>query len=260
MATIEEILGKCSVVELRDAADGNGVSRKGAKAELVSRLASSVPLKKALEYMSKDQIQEVLAKYERPRSGNKDELIGRVLALVRAPRKETQKLPTATAKTKVEEATPETSYQRGHDFEDAVAAWAKKEFIDLSPLVTIRDHVLAADKKRPYEVDVRVHMRRKGLFAKTGDMWIECKSRAKSSIKYETIMNLIGKAQDVNRANKAGKEEACFFLLAVASNQPFEQDALRYATAQGVWCLRFQGRKCIEENEPKNAKNPAWLT
>lgn len=259
MATIEEILGKCSVVELRDAADGNGVSRKGAKAELVSRLASSVPLKKALEYMSKDQIQEVLAKYERPRSGNKDELIGRVLALVRAPRKETQKQEAVRkVRQPVDERLPvqvkETTHSKGAKFEDQVARWARKRFgTEFAERCFARGNI----GHYPHQVDVHVRIPRS--FGRTHDIWIECKDM-QSSVKRTDVSKLVGDAKQVYKAHAKGIEKFYFNGLMFVSTSSFDSDALQYANDDDVLCVQFDGRGYKEMNKPENwLGKPKWL-
>jgi hypothetical protein len=107
---------------------------------------------------------------------------------------------------------------------------------------------------------VHVHPKSKGLFARTGDIWIKSNRKEKSSIKWDVIMKLVGKAQDVYRAKQAGREDLRFNGLIVASNQTFDRDALRYANQVDVLCLRVNGKKCVEENQPKNVLGrPAWL-
>lgn len=262
MATIEEILGECSVVELRDAADGNGVSRKGAKAELVSRLASSVPLKKALECMSKDQVQEVLAKYEKSRSGNKDELVRRVVALVKPVRQKTQK-QEAVRQTRqpmgkglpVEER--ETAYSKGRDFEDQVAKWAKRRF---RTAYAIPGHVRGGTSVRGHQVDVHVRIERKRLFGKDiDDIWIECKNM-KASVKRTHIEKLVNAAQDVCRAAEKGGQDYYFNGLIVVSKSRFDIDALNYADMYGVLCVQVDAKGYAQVNKPEDwLRQPKWL-
>lgn len=260
MASIEEILSKCSVQELRYAAEDNKILGKGTKADLVSRLSSTVPPKKVLECVSNKELQAILARYQLPTSGTKSELVKRVLSIVKPLKRQTAKQAKELAGQPTPVSEKETAYSKGHRFEDEVAVWAKKAFKELSPSVQTRMLVNGLSTKRPYEVDVYLHCKGRGLFAGTGDIWIDCKKKEKSSVKRGVIMELVVKAQDVYRAKKAGREDMCFNGLIVASNQIFDSDALRYATQEDVLCVRFDGKRCAEQNQPKNVMgSPAWL-
>ena len=61
--------------------------------------------------------------------------------------------------------------------------------------------------KRPYQIDVQVHAKGKGLFGQDADVWIECKWKQKSSVKKTDVMKLITSAQDVARAADVGRND-----------------------------------------------------
>ena len=128
MATIEEIIGKCYVEELKFAARDNGVSDKGTRAELVSRLSSRVPFRKALESLTNDQLQLILSKYHKPTSGNKHELVKRILPLIKTAKRVSVQRAKASVKTQTQAKGKKADYEKGRGFEDQVAAWAKKRF------------------------------------------------------------------------------------------------------------------------------------
>lgn len=255
MATIEEILGKCSVEELRYAAEGNSVSRRGTKAELVSRLASGVPLKKALEGMSKDQIQEILAKYEKPRSGNKDELTRRVVALVRPARKQ----PAQQTGTK-EEARPETKkvdHEKGAEFEKRVAAWARRRLKGRH--VPTTKWFRGATVQIPHQVDVHIQIPKKWALGDTSDVWIECKAM-EGSVKRQHIYKLLDSAKDAYRAHERGMENLYCNGLMFVSMSRFDTDALNVANEYDVLCVQYEEGKYQDKNSPKNwLGNPKWL-
>jgi len=254
MVTVEEILGKCLVEELRIAAQENGVSDKGTKAQLVSRL-SSVPLKKTLACVSNKRVQAILAKYQRPTSGNWDELIRRVLSLVK-PAKMQPAQQTGT-KEEARSETKKVDYEKGAKFENRVAAWARRRLKGRHVATT--KLFRGAAVQRPHQVDVHIQIPKKWALGNTSDVWIECKDM-KASIKRQDINKLVGNAKDAYRASERGME--CFYFngLMFVSTSRFDSDALNIANEYDVLCVQYEEGKYQYKNNPKNwLGNPKWL-
>lgn len=157
-----------------------------------------------------------------------------------------------------------TAYEKGRKFEKQVASWAERFFEQPGAKITVRQNVKAhgTKVKEPYQIDVLVHARGKGLFAPRGDIWIECKwkEKEKSPVKRTDIQKLVMSAQDVYRAGRAGKEEISLVGLMLVSNQRFNDDALRLADQMGVLCARGGVRVFEQQNEAKDwVGEPAWL-
>lgn len=253
MATIEEIIGKCYVEELRFAARDNRVSDKGTRAELVSRLSSSVPPKRILESLTNDQLQLILSKYQKPTSGNKRELVKRILPLIKTAKRVSVQRAKASVKTQTQAKGKKADYEKGRRFEDQVAAWAKRTFkTDFAK----PDWVRGAVGVRPHQVDVHVQKKR-GL--NYDDIWIECKDM-KETIKRTHIYKLVNDAQMVYKAFRKDVENFYFNGLMVVSTSKFDIDALNYANEYGVLCVYFDGKTYKRQNEPRNwLRNPKWL-
>lgn len=256
MAKIEQILNRCSAEELRFAAEWNKLSRSGSKGDLISRLML-LPPKKILEGISNKQLQSILEAYELPKSGNKGELVNRVLSLLKTPKGKAMRPVKAPAHETLTAEEKKVAFKKGHDFERQVAAWAQKEFNATS--IETNTLVNGLSVARPYEVDVHVQYKRKGLFARTSDLWVECKDR-RSSIKRKDVSDLVNKARDVCEASKVGRMKFYFDRLAVVSTSEFDSDALAYANQTGVLCIHFDGKKFIRKNNPDFEEDPIWLT
>ena len=254
MATIEEIIGKCSVEELRFAAYDNMVSDKGTKAELVSRLSSSVSPKKVLESITNKQLQAILSKYQKPTSGNKDELVKRILPLIKTAKRGSVQRAKASVRTEIQAEGKKADYEKGRKFEDQVAAWARKRFkADFAKPAWVRGAVGV----RPHQVDV--HVRKKRGLHDYNDIWIECKN-VKETIKRTHIYKLVNDAQMVYKACDKGVEAFYFNGLMFVSTSKFDIDALNYANEYGVLCVYFDGKTYKQQNEPRNwLAKPRWL-
>jgi hypothetical protein len=253
MATIEEIIGKCSVEELKFAAYDNGVSDKGTKAELVSRLTSSVQPRKILESITNEQLQAILAKYQKPISGNKHELVKRILPLIKTVKRGSVQRAKASVRKEAKAEGKKADYEKGRRFEDQVAAWAKRTFkTDFAK----PDWVRGAVGVRPHQVDVHVRKKR-GL--NYDDIWIECKDM-KETIKRTHIYKLVNDAQMVYKAFRKNVENFYFNGLMVVSKSKFDIDALNYANEYGVLCVYFDGKTYKQQNEPRNWRGESrWL-
>lgn len=251
---LEEILNKCSVKELQFALKENKLLSSGNKAELVSRLASSLPPKKIFNAMSNKQLQAILGSYQLPKSGNKSELVTRVLSLVKRPKPESVR--RAEALVKEEADTKKADYEKGRKFEDQVAAWARRKFkADFAKT----DWAKGAVSPRGHQVDIHVQ-KRKGPFGAFGhDIWIECKD-IKETVKKTHIDKLVSDAKDAYKAYEKGGEELYYDGLMLVSKSLFDIAALRYADEYDVWCIYFDGKTYREQNHPKNwLGEPAWL-
>jgi len=255
MATIEEIIGKCYVEELRFAASDNGLSDKGTRAELVSRLSSSVPPKKVFESLTNEQLQLILSKYQKPTSGNKRELMNRILPLIKSAKRVSVQRAKASVRTQTQAKGKKADYEKGRGFEDQVAAWAKKRFrADFAK----PDLVRGAVGLRPHQVDVHVRKTKRGGHY-CNDIWIEYKN-IKGTIKRTNIYKLVNDAQMVYKAWKKRVEDFYFDGLMVVSASKFDIDALNYANEYGVLCIYFDGRTYKQQNEPGNwLGKPRWL-
>ena len=254
MATIEEIIGRCYVEELRFAARGNGVSDKGTRAELVSRLSSSVPPRRILGSLTNDKLQLILSKYQRPTSGNKSALVTRILPLIRTAKRVSVQRAKSSVKTQTQTKRKKADYEKGRGFEDQVALWAKKRFnTDFAK----PDLVRGAVGVRPHQVDVHVRKTKRG--GDDHDIWIECKN-LKGTIKRTHISKLVNDAQMVYKAWKKRIERYYFDGLVFVSASKFDIDARNYANEYGVLCLYFDGKTYKQQNEPGNwLGKPRWL-
>lgn len=254
---LEEILNKCSVEELQFALEENKLPSSGKKAELVSRLASSLPPKKIFNVMSNKQLQAVLVAYGLPKSGNSDELVKRIQSIIEAPKREAVRQAREPAGEAPAVTEKETAYGKGYKFEDQVAAWAKKKFkTDFARSDLARGSIA----QRPHQVDVHVQIKHKGLFGgTTDDIWIECKTM-KQTVKRTDISKLVNDAQDVFKAFKKGGEKLYYNGVMFVSTSKFDIDALNYANEYDVWCIYFDGKAYKEQNNPKNwLGEPAWF-
>lgn len=254
MATTEEIIGKCYVEELKFAARDNGVSDKGTRAELVSRLSSSVPPKRVLESLTNDQLQLILSKYQKPTSGNKRELVKRILPLIKTAKRVSVQRAKASVKTQTQAKGKKADYEKGRGFEEQVAAWARKRF---NTDFARPDLVRGAVGVRPHQVDVHVRKPKRG--GDECDIWIECKN-LKGTVKRTHISKLVNDAQMVYRAWKKRIERYYFDGLMFVSASKFDIDALNYADEYGVSCVCFDGKTYKQQNEPGNwLGKPRWL-
>jgi hypothetical protein len=255
MATIEEIIGKCSVEELRFAAYDNGVSDKGTKAGLVSRLSSRVPPRKVLNSITNEQLQAILSKYRKPTSGNKHELVKRILPLIKTAKRGSVHRAKASVKTQTQAKGKKADYEKGRRFEEQVAAWARRQY---KPDFAKPDWVRGAVGVRPHQVDVHVRKMKRGRLD-CDDIWIECKN-LKETIKRTHIYKLVNDAQMVYKAFRKGVERFYFNGLMVVSTSRFDIDALNYADEYGVLCVCFDGKTYKKQNEPRNwLSKPRWL-
>ena len=153
-----------------------------------------------------------------------------------------------------------TRYEKGHVFEEQVARWVRRQFGDSSPTVRTNQYANGLSVKRPYQIDVHLNAKGKGLFAQEADVWIECKWKEKSSVKRTDVMKLVASARDVYRAADVGRNEICYNGLILVSNQRFDSDALNYADQEDVLCIRFDGKKYEQQNETEKwLGEPGWL-
>jgi hypothetical protein len=153
-----------------------------------------------------------------------------------------------------------TKQQKGAQFEEQVARWLKRRFRDLKLEVKVNQYANGLTVKRPYQIDVHMWAKGKGLFVKEADVWVECKWKEKSSVKRTDVMKLVFCAQDVYRAHQSGKNEIYYNGLMLVSNQSFDYDALAYAEQEDVLCVRFDGQKYEPQNEYNNwVGKPQWL-
>lgn len=259
MVTIDEILNKCSVEELKFAAVENNLSATGKKDELISRLASSVPAKKALNGLSHKQLQLILGKYGLPKSGTKGEMISRLLSPKSLPK---QKSVSAAERPKQAASKAEekiTAHKKGHDFEKQVAAWARRKYKG-STRVDLNAKGLVA--VRPHNVDIHLEIIREGIFSSnTDDIWIECKFKGgNKSVKRTEILKLIHDAQDVYKYWQKSNDGIYYNRLMFASNVRFDEDALNYANEFDVLCVQYESGKFVFKNNPEDwLDEPYWL-
>ena len=243
---IQDLLNRLLLDDLKSIAHHNNLPDKGMKSELISViLGANLPPERILEFSKIVSLKRLLANEGLPRTGRKSELEKRLLSILEKP-----KLRSKGA----------TAYYRGHGFEEQVASWARKHFKDANPRVRTGVSANGLSVKRPYEIDVHMQTKGKGIFGRQADVWIECKWKEKSSVKRTDIMKLVASAQDVYRAARAGREVLYYNGLILASNQRFDSDALNYANQEDVLCIRFDGKKCEEQNpEAKWLGESAWL-
>lgn len=188
-------------------------------------------------------LKKILATESLSQSGNKYELENRILSVLRDSQKKEL-----------------TAFDKGHGFEEQVASWLKKIFKDLSPVIKTQQLANGLSVKRPYEIDVCVQIKGKGIFGKQADVWVECKWKDNPSVKRTDIMKLVSSAQDVYRLSQKNHEQIYYNGLIMVSNQNFDIDALNYADKSAVLCVCFNGKKFEEQNELKEwLGNPSWL-
>ena len=165
-----------------------------------------------------------------------------------------------TARREQPESGEATRYDKGHRFEEQVVRWVRRRFSELTPEVATNHYANGLSVKRPYQIDVHVHTKGKGLFGQDANVWIECKWKGKSSVKRIDIMKLVASAQDVYQAAQVGRNEIYYNGLMVVYNQRFDSDALSYAGQQDVLCIRFDGKKYEQQNDTEKwIGQPAWL-
>lgn len=260
MATIEEILNKCSVDELKFAAMENKLSANGKKDELVSRLALSVPAKKALNGISHKQLQLILGKYGLPKSGTKGEMISRLLSSKSLPKQKYIRAVERPERLASKAEGKVTAHKKGHDFEKQVAAWARRKFKGSTEVDKNAKGLVGV---RPHNVDVKLQIIKKGLFSSdTDDIWIECKCKEeKNSVKRTEILKLIHDAQDVYKYAKSSNVNVIFYNgLMFVSNVRFDEDALNYANEFDVLCVQYESGKFVFKNNPEDwLGRPHWL-
>jgi hypothetical protein len=110
-----------------------------------------------------------------------------------------------------------------------------------------------------YDIDIHITIKGEGLFANRGDIWVECKWKDNSPVNKSDIQKLVIKAQD---AFKYVAELGGFYYdtLIMVSNQDFDINAISYANALDVLCLRLYQGPLIEKSAPLNwVRNPAWM-
>ncbi|PKP58127.1 MAG: hypothetical protein CVT88_07860 [Candidatus Altiarchaeales archaeon HGW-Altiarchaeales-1] len=145
---------------------------------------------------------------------------------------------------KILEEKLQSKETKGHTFEkEVVAPWAKKYFKGYVETNIFKNGLSV---KRPYEVDVHVTSRKKGirgiLLKDTNDIWIECKNR-ESSIKRTDIMKLVSAAEDVEAAFEEGREDFYLEKLVFVSVSKYDSDALSYAEEKNVACFQYKNEK-----------------
>lgn len=259
MATIEEILNKCSVEELKFAAVENNLSATGKKDELISRLASSMPAKKALNGLSHKQLQLILDKYGLPKSGTKGEMIGRLLSPARLPKQKSASAVERPERSASKDEGKVTAHKKGHDFEKQVAAWARRKFKGSTEVDKNAKGLVGV---RPHNIDVKLQIKKGRWSSDTDDIWIECKCKEeKSSVKRTEILKLIDAAQDVYKYAKSLNIDVIWYNgLMFASNVRFDEDALNYANEFDVLCVQYESGKFMFKNDPKDwLREPHWL-
>jgi hypothetical protein len=143
--------------------------------------------------------------------------------------------------------------------EKKVESWARKTFKASS--TETRYYVNGLSIKRPYEVDVWVHIDSKflGLLGSERDIWIECKDR-KASIKSKDISNLVSKAKDVYQAANSGKQPFYFDRLMFVSTSRYDSDAIAFADQEGVTCVLYNGKSYLLANKWNWEEDPKWLS
>ncbi|NQT49022.1 MAG: restriction endonuclease [Chloroflexi bacterium] len=139
------------------------------------------------------------------------------------------------------ESRGKAAVEKGKDFEDMVAKWARRRFDALE--VGPRQHFNGKAVARPYEIDlVFITKRRKLLgFGPGHVIWIECKNR-QSSIKRDDIQKFRAKAQDVKNNAINNPPGAEWDNLVFVSTSKFDNDAIRVAEDQGISCYWYDGR------------------
>ncbi len=151
------------------------------------------------------------------------------------------------------------SYNEGHGFKKEVEIQLIKYLGRLSPEIEMPARAKGINGSNSYDVDIHITIKGKGLFANRGDIWVECKWKDNSPVRESDIQKLVIKAQD---AFRYVTELGGFYYdtLIMVSNQDFDINALSYANALDVLCLRFYQGQLIEKNAPMNwVGDPAWM-
>ena len=147
----------------------------------------------------------------------------------------------------------------GYGFKKEVGKQLKKYLRKLSPEIEMPARAKGIYGSNYYDVDMHITVRGKELFAHRGDIWVECKWKDDSLVDESDIQKLVYRAQDTFRhATELGG--FCYDTLIMVSNQDFDINALHYANALDVMCLRYFQGKLIEKNAPMNwLGTPAWI-
>jgi len=151
------------------------------------------------------------------------------------------------------------SYNEGHGFKKEVGIQLKKYLRKLSPEIEMPTHAKGINVGNFYDVDIHITLKGNGLFANRGDIWVECKWKDNYPVRESDIRKLVIKAQD---AFRYVTELGGFYYdtLIMVSNQDFDTNALSYANALDVLCLRFYQGQLTEKNAPMNwLGDPAWM-
>ena len=151
------------------------------------------------------------------------------------------------------------SYNEGHGFKKEVEIQLIKYLGRLSPEIEMPARAKGVNGSNSYDVDIHITIKGKGLFANRGDIWVEFKWKDNSTVREADIQKLVIKAQD---AFRYVTELGGFYYdtLIMVSNQDFDINALSYANALDVLCLRFYQGLLIEKNAPMNwVGDPAWV-
>lgn len=151
------------------------------------------------------------------------------------------------------------SYNEGHGFKKEVEIQLTKYLGRLSPEIEMPARAKGINGSNSYDVDIHITIKGKELFANRGDIWVECKWKDNSPVRESDIQKLVIKAQD---AFRYVTELGGFYYdtLIMVANQDFDINALSYANALDVLCLRFYQGQLIEKNAPMNwVGDPAWM-
>ena len=151
------------------------------------------------------------------------------------------------------------SYNEGHGFKEEVGIQLIKYLGRLSPEIGKPALARGINGSNSYDVDIHITIKDKGLFANGGDIWVECRWKDNSPVRESDIQKLVIKAQD---AFRYVTELGGFYYdtLIMISNQDFDINALSYANALDVLCLRFYQGQLTEKNAPMNwVGDPAWM-
>ncbi|MFC1914711.1 hypothetical protein ACFLWK_00425 [Chloroflexota bacterium] len=151
------------------------------------------------------------------------------------------------------------SYSEGHGFKKEVEIQLTEYLGGLLPEIEMPAHAKGINGSNYYDVDIHITIKGKGLFAHRGDIWVECKWKDNSPVRESDIQKLVIKAQDAFRyVTELGGFH--YDTLIMVSNQDFDINALSYANALDVLCLRYYQGKLIEENAPMNwGRDAAWM-
>jgi hypothetical protein len=154
---------------------------------------------------------------------------------------------------------PSISYSEGHTFKKEVERQLVKYLEDFSPEIGMPTRVKCASGSTFYDIDINISIKGKGLFANRGEIWGECKWNNNSPVRLSDIQKLVNRAQD---AFRYVMEFGGFYYdtLIMVSNQEFDINAISYANALDVLCLRSCQGQLITRNAPMNwIGYPAWM-